>query len=258
LQDRVRSLEEANRENRRIIAALTSRIPAIEAPADRAVGEPDHGEPDRPSQIEDPGPPRWTMLLLSLSALGVGSAPLFSFLLNDAGNPTPLANVPYALFVLPFIFGLYRGVWTKRKTEFIEFIELAAEPSDRQEVEPSPGANSINTAGGLETIYALAVATGAALVAVVQSYVVLVLIFGNPLNNPGVLRQIFLPAIFGFIGTFLFFVFAELIGVAIGGRQDRGGRLAPASWWNPQLIFGLVGTIITTVGAVIAAMAGGG
>jgi hypothetical protein len=34
LRDRVRSLEEANRENRRIIAALTSRIPAIEAPAD--------------------------------------------------------------------------------------------------------------------------------------------------------------------------------------------------------------------------------
>jgi DNA-binding Lrp family transcriptional regulator len=32
LQDRVRSLEEANRENRRIIAALTSRIPAIESP----------------------------------------------------------------------------------------------------------------------------------------------------------------------------------------------------------------------------------
>jgi hypothetical protein len=32
LQDRVRSLEEANRENRRIIAALTQRIPAIEAP----------------------------------------------------------------------------------------------------------------------------------------------------------------------------------------------------------------------------------
>jgi hypothetical protein len=32
LQDRVRSLEESNRENRRIIAALTQRIPAIEAP----------------------------------------------------------------------------------------------------------------------------------------------------------------------------------------------------------------------------------
>jgi hypothetical protein len=31
LQDRVRSLEEANRENRRIMAALTSRIPALEA-----------------------------------------------------------------------------------------------------------------------------------------------------------------------------------------------------------------------------------
>ena len=32
LQDRVRSLEEAKRQNRGIIAALTSRIPAIEAP----------------------------------------------------------------------------------------------------------------------------------------------------------------------------------------------------------------------------------
>jgi hypothetical protein len=35
LQDRVRSLEEANRENRRIIAALTQRIPEIEPPPSR-------------------------------------------------------------------------------------------------------------------------------------------------------------------------------------------------------------------------------
>ena len=34
LRDRVRSLEAANRENRRIIAALTSRIPQLEAPRD--------------------------------------------------------------------------------------------------------------------------------------------------------------------------------------------------------------------------------
>jgi excisionase family DNA binding protein len=33
LRDRVRSLEEANREHRRIIAALTQRIPELEAPA---------------------------------------------------------------------------------------------------------------------------------------------------------------------------------------------------------------------------------
>jgi chromosome segregation ATPase len=43
LQDRVRSLEEANRENRRIIAALTSRIPAIEAPSEA------RESPERPS-----------------------------------------------------------------------------------------------------------------------------------------------------------------------------------------------------------------
>jgi hypothetical protein len=51
LQDRVRSLEEANRENRRIIAALTSRIPAIEAPSEPPGGpetaeeEPERAEP---------------------------------------------------------------------------------------------------------------------------------------------------------------------------------------------------------------------
>src|SRR5215208_7730963 len=48
LQDRVRSLEEANRENRRIIAALTSRIPAIEAPSESPEApETVREEPDR-------------------------------------------------------------------------------------------------------------------------------------------------------------------------------------------------------------------
>jgi hypothetical protein len=45
----VRSLEEANRENRRIIAALTSRIPAIEAPAE-AVPSEAPGGPETPSE----------------------------------------------------------------------------------------------------------------------------------------------------------------------------------------------------------------
>ena len=40
MQDRIRSLEEANRENRRIIAALTSRLPQIEAPSE-APGAPE-------------------------------------------------------------------------------------------------------------------------------------------------------------------------------------------------------------------------
>jgi hypothetical protein len=51
-RDRVRSLEdqldqerEANRENRRIIAALTSRIPELEAPAESAPDAP--GSPPR-------------------------------------------------------------------------------------------------------------------------------------------------------------------------------------------------------------------
>lgn len=51
LQDRVHSLEDANRENRRIIAALTSRIPQLEAPAETpdtaetVEGAPEDAEP---------------------------------------------------------------------------------------------------------------------------------------------------------------------------------------------------------------------
>ena len=60
LQDRVRSLEEANRENRRIIAALTSRIPAIEAPQ-TAEEEPERVEPrpDTPGAQEGVRRPWW-------------------------------------------------------------------------------------------------------------------------------------------------------------------------------------------------------
>jgi len=60
LRDRVRSLEDqlgqerdANRENRRIIAALTQRIPAIEAPAEASPGEPPPGAPTEAT--EQPG-----------------------------------------------------------------------------------------------------------------------------------------------------------------------------------------------------------
>jgi hypothetical protein len=54
MQDRIRSLEEANRENRRIIAALTSRIPAIEAPSEPP-GGPDSGAEAAPTPTEGSG-----------------------------------------------------------------------------------------------------------------------------------------------------------------------------------------------------------
>lgn len=73
LQDRVRSLEEANRENRRIIAALTSRIPELEAPSTRPPEgsqsategrvEPTPSEPTEGPMAEDTqGRPWWRRL----------------------------------------------------------------------------------------------------------------------------------------------------------------------------------------------------
>ena len=56
MQDRIGSLEEANRENRRIIAALTSRIPEIEAPAASSAPTDAPGPPteatEQPGRVE--------------------------------------------------------------------------------------------------------------------------------------------------------------------------------------------------------------
>jgi hypothetical protein len=61
LRDRVRSLEESNRENRRIIAALTSRIPAIEAPQETpespetTAEEQERAEPRSSAEVAEAG-----------------------------------------------------------------------------------------------------------------------------------------------------------------------------------------------------------
>ena len=55
LRDRVRSLEDANRENRRIIAALTQRIPEIEAPASPEAARMPQERPEEPGATETPG-----------------------------------------------------------------------------------------------------------------------------------------------------------------------------------------------------------
>ena len=56
MQDRIRSLEEANRENRRIIAALTSRIPPMEAPASPEAPQAPGTATEQPGRVEPQAP----------------------------------------------------------------------------------------------------------------------------------------------------------------------------------------------------------
>ena len=56
MQDRIRSLEEANRENRRIIAALTSRIPPMEAPASPESSQAPGTATEQPGRVEPQAP----------------------------------------------------------------------------------------------------------------------------------------------------------------------------------------------------------
>jgi hypothetical protein len=56
LQDRVRSLEEANRENRRIIAALTARIPELPPAASQEPSEAPSEATEQPGRVGPQAP----------------------------------------------------------------------------------------------------------------------------------------------------------------------------------------------------------
>jgi len=78
MRDRIRSLEEANRENRRIIAALTQRIPAIEAPSESSEGpETASPQPGREPQppLEGAQEPRESHEMAMLEEVGGGPLP---------------------------------------------------------------------------------------------------------------------------------------------------------------------------------------
>jgi hypothetical protein len=72
LRDRVRSLEEANRENRRIIAALTQRIPELEPPAQGTPQEPTGASRGsrRSRRWQSPGPVPEALWLRAMGGLG--------------------------------------------------------------------------------------------------------------------------------------------------------------------------------------------
>jgi hypothetical protein len=182
-----------------------------------------------------------------LSWIGVGSIAIWQLQVRDFASYLPLALTLslYSLFVLPFvlpfIFGLYRGVWLRKRREFDQTA------GSRQQDE------FVGTVGFRESKVALATGGGSAFVTIFLS-----VITGQGFE----VDQAFIT----FVGSFLFFVFAVLIGSATGGQegrhdtsrsQTRGGGLRAAAWWNPQLIFGLLATIITAAATVFAASLAG-
>jgi hypothetical protein len=303
LEEQLRLEREAHAEARRLLAAALERIPAIAAPETTEDDQlaPETTEEDlkkaaETSLITRPALPELTLILLILSWVGVGSAPLLaanlSGPLGDIGG-----NLIFVLsFVLPFIFGLYRGVLLQRWQEFsrlealrqLELGQKKASPSHMsaavEEADPPHASASYMPAGSAEvpagsaeveeadpphtpdqfilgfteSIYAVTTGVGAALV-----------LIGETFLRYGFLREfqtIILSALWVFVGSFMFYIFAFLIGVATGGRQDErdtarsgtgDGRQVSRVWQNPQLIFGLLGTIITAIATVYAAFVGG-
>jgi excisionase family DNA binding protein len=200
-------------------------------------------------EVRAPSPPQLTPILGTLSAAVVGSIPWLQDVLEVNLNLSPpVTSVPLALFVLPFIFGLYRGVWNRRIQEFQEH---APRPTPAQHDGEAIGEEAVEPLrwGTREVIVALLTAAGAALVAFVETLLRIVVI-----QAEWVPRNVF-AIIWVFIFTFLFYIFASLIGAATGGQ--RSGSPSSSVWWNPQLILSLLGTIITAIATVYAATHGG-
>jgi hypothetical protein len=240
LREQLAAERQAHAEARRLLAAALDRIPPQIAPPQDGRDPPVTAADDtqRPREVTDPGAAHLTYFLMVASWIGVGTYPLLAEELPRIMGVwvgSPWAKLPLALFVLPFILGLYRGVWNRKRQEFAQQI-----------IDPNDRASYLSDMGLREALVGLITAAGAALVSI-----------GERAGVFGYTPLVYVPAdwvlvLWVFIGSFLFFVFALLIGVATGRQQDRHGA-SRATWQNPQLIWGLVGTIITAAATVAAA-----
>jgi excisionase family DNA binding protein len=213
----------------------------------------------------DPGAADLTAILAGLTCIGVGSAPLLALTFD------PVASLPLVLFALPIVFGLYRGIWHRRREEFAEHaqeVEARAAPATASN-EPDEGMNGVPESvqssaawASVEVFRALGTALGAVVVAFLELLLWYYVDVGYV--TAAILEVVFnqgLTLLWVFVATFLFYVFAVLLGAATGGQQDernaRGGRVPSAPWFNAQFIGGLLGTLITAIATVYAAAIGG-
>ena len=248
----------------RLLSAAMERIPPQIEARQEARGSPETAtvaeKGAKTLEVRAPSHPQLTPILGTLSAAVVGSIPWLQDVLEVNLNLSPpVTNVPLALFVLPFIFGLYRGVWNIRVQEFQE---QAPRPTPAQHDGEAIGEEAVEPLrwGTREVIVALLTAAGAALVAFVETLLRILVI-----QAVWVPRNVF-AIIWVFIFTFLFYIFASLIGAATGGQRSGrdatpsetwSGSLSSSAWWNPQLFLSLLGTIITAIATVYAATVGG-
>jgi hypothetical protein len=108
LQDHVRFLEEANRANRRIIEALTSRIPAMESSHEPPDAAETDGEAERSVASEVLGP-KAILFRFSLGLLLVSGAAVFDAYMYDDPAFGPLVRVLPVTLLAAGAFGVYAG-----------------------------------------------------------------------------------------------------------------------------------------------------
>jgi len=243
MQGRIDSLErqleeaaERDRENRRIIVALTSRIPAIEAPRE-SPDPPVSPAPNKDHTEGSEGPETGSLSTLPESVVSrIGAFALVVLLglsvcavladaaLREEPYVDPWAFMSFALFLLPIGFGFSFG--------FLTVGNLTSRNGTSALLAVLPG-------------LLLTIVVGGGLMAYV-SIVVVRLLYSIPasISSPQV---VLVPAGVSFLGA-LFFMFSALVGHALHRQRANESASSPHAL-SPlqQGLLGVLGAIITAV-----------
>jgi len=276
LREQLEAEREANRENRRIIAALTSRIPelppaaagsstearpspeqATSSPAGPVAPDARAGMVDEERrfwrQVRRAGRLSFIIVLWVLSIGGVGLIPVLVPSFPTSQVRSGWGNAWLAVFLVPIVFGYFYGTFRVR------WAHRSSGP---------PGQTP-----PFEQLVSAALATGVG--AAIASLTAIGFTYNADLGSVSLgilLLYEVVPALGLLLATTFFVLSTMLIGVARSRKREGQGGVAaspapggarPASWSpRQQAIIGLVGTTITALftffGVVIQVLAGKG
>jgi len=283
MQGRIDSLErqleeaaERDRENRRIIVALTSRIPAIEAPADER-RSPETGEEEaehslrqkreameqleQQQQVQDERSLYWLFGILTAVAAGIAHPLAHSSLIVAAESPW--ANLAYALWIFPAIYGYWFGrsylaPMIRKETLEIEIRRINNRLHNLRGDHRALG--SVGLRVGLRSatqevlVIGAVIGVGAtAITVVVEAYRGLLGLGLEPyLGDRPVALYLGVATAGVFLSTFLFVVLAGLVGTGNTGAEAAAAGTDEYKNARMQSRYALIGVIITAVLSFLA------
>jgi hypothetical protein len=272
LREQLQAERQAHAEARRIIAGLVERIPAIEAPADER-RTPETGEEEaenslrqkteamerikRQQQVQDERSLYWLFGILTAVVAGIAHPLAHSSLIVTAESPW--ANLAYALWIFPAIYGYWFGrshlaPMIKRETLEIEIARLNDRLRNLRGDHRALGSVGPRSATQEVLVIGAVIGVGAtAITVVVEAYRGLLgLGLESYLGDRPVALYLGVAAGGVFLSTLLFVVLAGLVGTGNAGAEAAAAGTDEYKNARMQSRYALIGVIITAVLSFLA------